>query len=141
MTQAGQAAFTVGHGGRAPADFTKLLTSSGVKTLVDVRLRPDRASMDAYAKAKEPDKRIAGLLVNAGIIYVSLPELGNLFLDTTTGPRATSGSSMVSRNVSGDTASAAPSVAARDSSRAPRVPPPAAVPSRGAAARGRERWQ
>jgi uncharacterized protein (DUF488 family) len=80
MTQTGQAAFTIGYGGRAPADFTKLLTSSGVKTLIDVRLRPDRANMGVYAKAKEVEKGIAGLLTKAGVAYVSLPELGNLFL-------------------------------------------------------------
>jgi uncharacterized protein (DUF488 family) len=75
------AAFTVGYGGRKPDDFTRLLTANRVKTLVDVRLRPDRASMGSYAKAREPDKGIAGLLAKAGVGYVSLPELGNLFLD------------------------------------------------------------
>lgn len=77
----GPAAFTIGYGGRKPEDFTKLLADAGVKVLVDVRLRPDKASMGSYAKAREPDKGIAGLLSKAGVSYVSLPELGNLFLD------------------------------------------------------------
>jgi uncharacterized protein (DUF488 family) len=75
------AAFTVGYGGRKPDEFARLLADHGVKTVVDVRLRPDKASMGSYAKAREPDKGIAGLLARAGVGYVSLPELGNLFLD------------------------------------------------------------
>lgn len=74
-------AFTVGYGGRVPDEFARLLAASGVKTIVDVRLRPDKAAMGSFAKAKDADKGIAGLLARAGVGYVSLPELGNVFLD------------------------------------------------------------
>jgi uncharacterized protein (DUF488 family) len=80
MSQAVQA-FTAGYGGRVPGAFAKMLADAGVRTVVDVRLRPDKASMGSYAKAREPEKGIAGLLATEGVGYVSLPELGNLFLD------------------------------------------------------------
>lgn len=56
-------------------------TYSVIQTIVDVRLRPDRTSLGIYAKAKDPAKGIEGVLPKAGIGYVSLVELGNIFRD------------------------------------------------------------
>ncbi len=71
--------YTIGYGGRKPDDLTTALQAARVRTVVDVRLRPDRASMGAFTLAKTPEKGIQRLLTDVGIGYVSLVELGNVF--------------------------------------------------------------
>jgi uncharacterized protein (DUF488 family) len=79
--------FTIGYGGRSPIEFLEHLTRAGVKTIVDVRLRPDKASMGSYCRAKSADRGIEALLASKGIAYRSLPELGNVFLGDDEWPR------------------------------------------------------
>lgn len=73
--------YTVGYGGRTPQQLIDLLQTNQIKHVVDVRLRPDRASMGFYKLANDPTKGIQGLLAREGIEYHSYIELGNLFVD------------------------------------------------------------
>ena len=71
--------YTIGYGGRRPEELVELLRQRHVRTVCDVRLRPDRSSMGTFTLAKSPDKGIVRLLSAAGIGYLSLVELGNVF--------------------------------------------------------------
>jgi len=73
--------FTIGYGGRKPQEFLDLLKQKGVKVIVDVRLRPYPAYKGYYAKAKSADKGIQKLLATAGIEYISVVKLGNVFME------------------------------------------------------------
>lgn len=73
--------YTIGYGGRSAQDLLTLLAGAGVRTVVDVRLRPDRSSMGLWVRAKTPDKGIEKVLGDGGIAYRSRPELGNVFRD------------------------------------------------------------
>jgi uncharacterized protein (DUF488 family) len=73
--------YTIGYGGRRPEEFCDLLVGHGVRAVADVRIRPDRASMGSYARARSHDKGIEKLLGDRGIEYHPILELGNLFRD------------------------------------------------------------
>jgi len=73
--------YTIGYGGRKPQEFLDLLKQKDVKVVADVRLRPDHANMGSFARAKSQDKGIQKLLATVGIDYISVLELGNVFLE------------------------------------------------------------
>ena len=73
--------YTIGYGGRKPEDFITLLKQKDVKTIVDVRLRPNHAYRGYYSKAKSKDRGIQKLLADNGIEYISLMKLGNVFME------------------------------------------------------------
>lgn len=73
--------YTIGYGGRSPHDFLALLIEHGVRAVVDVRLRPDKASMGSFSRARTADKGLEKLLADQGISYHPILELGNLFLE------------------------------------------------------------
>jgi uncharacterized protein (DUF488 family) len=73
--------YTIGYGGKMPDDFTRLLKKYGIKSIVDVRLRPDKATFGVYKKAKTADKGIQKVLKELEIQYFSLVELGNIFME------------------------------------------------------------
>lgn len=72
--------FTIGYGGRRPADFVELLHRHGVRTIVDVRKYPNHSHMGAYVKAKSNDKGIEKLLKEANVDYLWCEKLGNEFM-------------------------------------------------------------
>ncbi len=73
--------YTLGYGGRGKEEFLQLLKEKGIRTVVSVRLRPDRSSLGYAAEANDPAKGIQAVLSREGIQYVSLVELGNPFID------------------------------------------------------------
>jgi uncharacterized protein (DUF488 family) len=72
---------TAGYGGWHPEEFARFLVAHRVETVVDVRLRPDRASMGSFGRARTPERGIERLLTTHGVAYRSLIELGNVFVE------------------------------------------------------------
>ena len=68
----GQNRSLFGYVRRNPKEFLCHLKQEGVRTVVDVRLRPDRARTEAYTRVKSPEKGIQKVLADAAVDYLHL---------------------------------------------------------------------
>lgn len=73
--------YTVGYGDRKPEELVEMLKTNKIKTVVDVRLRPDKSWSGKYKKTKNEEKGIEKVFKGTGIRYISVIELGNIFGD------------------------------------------------------------
>jgi uncharacterized protein (DUF488 family) len=73
--------FTIGYGGLRPSQFEQVLQEHSIKSVVDIRIWPIRASMGSYIWSESAERGIRALLAGAGIAYFSLLEIGNPFKD------------------------------------------------------------
>ena len=62
--------YTIGYGERKPEDFVGLLKPKGIKTIIDVRLRPDRARIGSYKLIEDSDRDIRYVLSAISIEYI-----------------------------------------------------------------------
>lgn len=73
--------YTIGYGGKSPEELVRILKENNIRTIVDVRLYPNKSWCGKFKLTKNPHTGIVGLLSEGGIKYKSITRLGNLFME------------------------------------------------------------